>query len=105
MSNGDDEYRRMIEAQLDDIYARVREAFRGKYRDQIKALLGISRADIEAITPDPTNMEKYDMLMEVVKEASRKNMEVAQLKERIENLGEVAVKIAKHVPSVAALLA
>ena len=43
--------------------------------------------------------------MIVVKEASRVNLEQAELVNRIKSLGDVAVSIAKKVPTLAAMLA
>ena len=102
MSNG--RTRPELVAEIREILRLRREAFMGLYKAEIKSLLAISRADIEAITPDDVDLEKYDELMEVVKDASRKNLEQAALKERIIALGEVAVKIARHVPSLSNIL-
>jgi len=92
-----------FEAGLDDTLARGREAFRGQYAAEINALSGLSRAEIDRITPDTTDLEIYDQLMIVVKEASRVNLQQAQLKSQILKLGEVGVQIAKKVPSLATL--
>lgn len=81
------------------------EAFMGKYKAELEALAGLSREDIDSVTPGGVDLQKYDALVAVVKEASRRHMAQAALKERIEALGEVAVKIAKKVPSLAALFA
>jgi hypothetical protein len=81
-----------------------REAFEGQYKNEINGLMGLSKSEIDAITPDVTDLEIYDQLISVVKEASRVNLAQAQLKARIEELGNVAVEIAKKVPSLAAIL-
>ena len=80
-----------------------REAFEGAYREEIDSLLGLSREEIDRITPDITDLETYDRLISLVKEASRANIAQAELKARIEELGDIAVKIAKKIPSLAAL--
>jgi hypothetical protein len=72
-----------------------REAFEGKYKTEINNLMGLSKKEIDAITPDTTDLETYDQLITIVKEASRVNLAQAQLKVRIKELGEVAVSIAK----------
>lgn len=92
-----------FEADLDATLVRGREAFKGKYKRELDELAGLSRAEIDAITPDMTDLEKYDELVTVVKEASRVNLEQAHLKRRITDLGAVAVKIASRVPSLAGL--
>ena len=78
--------------------------FKGQYKDEINGLLGLSRAEIDAITPDGTDLEVYNKLISVVKEASRANIDQAELKATIRELGDVAIAIAKKVPSLAALV-
>ncbi len=97
--------REELERELREILRRNRKAFKGKYRKEINDLLSISQAEIDAITPGTTDLEIYDLLIEVVKEASRRNLAQAELKDRIELLGEIAIKIAKHIPSLAVLFA
>lgn len=80
-----------------------RLAFEGQYREEIKGLLGLSREELDQITSDTTDLEIYDQLITVVKEASVANIAQAELKSRIMELGEVAISIAKHVPKLAAL--
>jgi hypothetical protein len=79
-------------------------AFNGRYRHQLNDLAGLSRAEIDAISPGTTDLATYDKLITVVKEASRVNLAQAQLKGQIVKLGDVAVAIAKRVPSLAGLL-
>ena len=93
-----------MEAELRRILEANHKAFEGKYREEINALLGLSREEIDKITPDTTDLETYDRLMVVVKDASTKNLKQAELKERILRLGDLAVRIAKRVPSLATLL-
>lgn len=81
-----------------------REAFDGEYAEELKQLSGLSKEEIEDITPDDLDLQKYDELIILVKEASRVNLEQAKLAEEIKKLGDVAVKIAKKVPSIAGLL-
>jgi hypothetical protein len=83
---------------------RADEAFRGDYAAETEELLGLSRTEIDEITPGALDLETYDRLIEVVKEASRVNVEQAELKRRIESLGDVAVRIAKKVTGLGALL-
>lgn len=90
-------------ADLDETVKKGREAFKGRYKEQLNELCGLSVAEIDKITPDMTDLEKYDELITVVKEASRVNLSQAQLKAQIEELGSIAIKIAKRVPSLATL--
>jgi hypothetical protein len=85
--------------------AKITEEFDGLYADQLKNLLAISRDEIDAITPDGTDLETYAQLIEVVKDASRRNLAQAELKERVVSLGELAVKISKKVAGLAAIFA
>lgn len=82
-----------------------REAFKGLYKSELNELAGLSRAEIDAISPGTTDLETYDQLISVVKEASRVNLAQAELKNQIVKLGELGIKIAKRVPSLAAILA
>lgn len=77
-----------------------REAFEGEYKNEIQALMGLSKLEIDAITPGTTDIETYDALITIVKEASRVNLTQAQLKQRIEELGDIAIKIANKVPGL-----
>lgn len=95
-----EEFKRRLREKM----AENRQAFEGEYKDQLNDLMGLSRAEVDQITPDTTDLELYDQLITVVKEASRVNLAQAQLKQQIEALGEVAGRIAQKVPSLAALL-
>lgn len=77
-----------------------REAFNGNYKNQINALMGLSREEIYAIVPGTHDMEMYDQLITVVKQASIANIEQAELKNRIEDIGTVALKIASKIPGL-----
>lgn len=81
-----------------------REAFSAKYGNEIDELMGLSRDEIDAITPDATDLQEYDRLISVVKQASRHNLEQAELISRIKQLGDVAVAIAKKTTALGALL-
>ena len=83
--------------------ARNRIAFEGKYKNELDSLLGLSREDIDSITPDTTDLETYDQLISVVKEASKHNISQAELKSQIENLGGIAVNISKRIGPLAKL--
>ena len=95
-----EEFKRMLREKT----AENRKAFEGEYKDALNDLMGLSTADINIITPDTTDMEIYDQLITVVKEASRVNLSQAQLKQQIQALGDIALKIAKKVPSLAKVL-
>jgi hypothetical protein len=92
-----------FEAELKKSLERNHKAFEGRFAKEIDALLGLSREEIDEITPDGTDLEAYDQLITVVKEASRLNLSQANLKAQIEKLGQVAVDIAKKAAPLAAL--
>ena len=96
-----EEFRRHLRERMEE----NRAAFEGRYGDELNALMGLSREEIDRITPDLTDLVIYDQLITVVKEASRTNMAQAELKARIQDLGEVALAIAGRVPALAALVA
>ncbi len=93
---GIEEYRRKLKER-----ARVnREAFKGKYKEQLTALMGFSKEEIDKITPGTTDLETYAQLISIVKEASADNIDQAELKNRIVALGEVGMEIAKRIPAL-----
>ncbi len=96
--------RRLFRARVRRALDNADEAFRGEYADAITQLLGLSREEIDAITPDATDLATYDQLIAVVKEASRLNIAQAELKSRIVNLGRTAVAIARKVPALSGIL-
>lgn len=81
-----------------------RKAFEGQYAAELDELMGLSRDEIDAITPDTTDLLIYDQLIAVVKQASKHNISQAELSGNIKALGEVAVKIAKKSAALAALV-
>jgi 2-C-methyl-D-erythritol 4-phosphate cytidylyltransferase len=89
-----------FKARLQSKVSENREAFEGTYKNQITELMGLSKSEIDDITPGTTDMEAYDQLITLVKEASRANLSQAELKQGIEDLGEVAIKIAGKVTSL-----
>ena len=93
-----------LEEELKEILLKNHEAFVGKYAKEIDELLGLSRSEIDAITPGTNDLEVYDQLVTVVKEASRRNLSQAELKARIETLGDIAITIAKKSTKLAKFL-
>jgi hypothetical protein len=93
-----------FEEDLDTTLANGRMAFTGIYKDELNALSGLSKEEIDAISLGITDLQKYDELITVVKEASRVNLEQAALKAQIIRLGDIAVTIAKRIPSLAKIL-
>ena len=80
-----------------------KKSFNGEYREQIEGLLGLSREEIDRITPGTADLETYDQLITIVKEASASNLHQAELRQQIEKLGEIGIQIAQKVPELAKL--
>lgn len=79
-------------------------AFNGQYKEELNALQGFSKEEIDAIIPGTEDLQVYSVLIKVVEQASKDNLAQAQLIEDIKELGEVAVKIAKKIPKFYGLL-
>lgn len=94
----------MAENRFTDLFAQADAAFNGLYQKELNNLLGLSKSEIDAITPRTTDLQAYSVLIKVVEKASKDNMSQAELIDHIKSLGEAAVKIAKKIPSFAALL-
>lgn len=103
MSNGRDRARARFRDRVRRALAKAEEEFEGIYTEELDELLGLSRADIEAVAPHITDLSDYNQLISVVKEASRTNASQADLLRRIESLGQSAVSIAKRVTGLGAL--
>ena len=102
MSNGinlDDMFEEM-----DKAADRAEKALEGEFSEIYKELRSLSPEQIDSITPDTTDQKEYERLISLVQEATARNLNQAQLVERIKGLGDVAVSIARKVPSLAALV-
>jgi len=94
----------MSENRFDDLFAEADAAFNGRYKNELNQLVGLSKEEIDSVTPETTDLKVYAVLVKVVEKASKDNLSQAQLVENIKALGQVAVQIAKKVPQLAALL-
>ena len=77
-------------------FANADAVFNGMYSAELKQLKGLSKEEINAIVPASNSMQTYQALVEVVEKAS-------QLISKIKSLGTSAIKLAKKIPSWAAL--
>ena len=90
---------------FDDPFGEADAAFSGTYKSQLNDLMGLSKSEIEEVTPNGlTDMSIYNKLIEVVRQASKDNISQEDLITNIKSLGEIAIKIAEKVPALAALL-
>ena len=95
-----EEFQRRLKEQLET----SRIAFDGIYKEELIQLSGLSRTQIDKITGGPIDLQKYDELIAVIKEASKANLDQANLVAEIRKLGHIAVTIAKKIPAFSALL-
>lgn len=95
--------RRTIREELADLFRKIRGVFLGDYEEVIGGLRGMSEEELNEVIPETADREVYDRLIEVVEEAADKNRKQADLKAKIEELGEMAVRIACRVPGLAQL--
>ncbi len=86
------------------LFGEADTAFSGTYKNQLNDLMGLSKNEIEEVSPDGlTDMSTYSKLIDVVKQASKDNISQADLITNIKTLGQTAVNIAKKVPTLAGL--
>lgn len=94
----------MDENRFKDLFADADKAFNGKYQEELNLLTGLSRKEIDLITPDTQDLKIYSILIKIVEEASKENLSQAELINNIKKLGKIGIKIAKKVPQLASLL-
>jgi len=87
-----------------ELFAEADAAFNGIYTTELDKLTGLSKSDIDSVTPGTEDLRVYSVLIKVVENASKENISKAQLVNDIRELGDIAVKIAKKVPQFATLL-
>ncbi|WP_439182627.1 hypothetical protein [Carboxylicivirga taeanensis] len=87
-----------------ELFAEADAAFDGLYKDELEQLTGLSKKEIDAVTPGTEDLRVYSVLIKVVEQASKENISKSQLADNIRELGDIAIKIAQKVPRLAALL-
>lgn len=95
----------MPKNRFDALFAEADAAFDGAHQETLNELTGLSREEVDSVIPGTADLRIYNVLMKVVEDASRNHLSQAQLVNNIRELGEVGVKLAQKVPSLAALLA
>jgi hypothetical protein len=93
----------MPKNRFSQLFADADDAFNGIYKNALNQLAGLSKEEIDSITLDTESSRVYSELVKVVEKASKENSTQAQLIEKIKELGDVAVKIAKKVPQFKSL--
>ncbi len=87
-----------------NLFAEADKAFNGEYSKELDELTGLSKDEIDSVTPGTEDLRVYSVLIKVIEQASRENKSKAELVDDIKELGDIAVKIAKKIPQFAALL-
>jgi hypothetical protein len=82
---------------LQRLFEEADAAFDGLYAREVEELNGLSRAEIDEITPGTTDLKTYNVLVKLVEEASRENMKKAELINQIKEIGDIGVSIAKKI--------
>ena len=93
----------MSENRFKDLFAEADAAFNGQYKEELNALTGLSKEEIDSVVPGTEDLRVYSVLVKVVEQASKNNLTQAQLIEDIRELGDIAIKIVKKIPQFARL--
>jgi|GEM_PF-810161 len=79
-------------------------AFDGLYAEQLLELTKMSAEEFDSVSPGNDSNKTYTILMKVVEEASKRNLQQAELAEDIKELGDQAISLAKKIPSLGMIL-
>lgn len=93
-----------IFAEMDAAAARAEATLNGRFATIYEELRNLAPAEIDDITPDISDQKEYERLIALVQAASQQNIDQAELINRIRDLGEVAKKIARKIPSLVNLI-
>ena len=91
-------------AEMDAAAKRAETTLNDRFGNIYRELRGLSPEQIDDITPDATDQKEYERLIVLVQQATQRNLDQAQLVERVKALGDIAVRIARKVPSLAPFL-
>ena len=94
----------MSENRFTKLFEEADQAFDGLYKDELDGLVGLSKEEVDSVTPGTADLRVYSVLIKVVEQASRDNITQAQLLTNIKELGDIAIKVVKKVPQFATLL-
>lgn len=77
--------------------------FNVEYAADLAALKGLTKEELMRISPAVSDPKIYESLISVVQDAIVKNCSQAELKQKIVELGDIAVSIVKKIPQLAKL--
>jgi hypothetical protein len=82
---------------MDDIADDVVDQVDKELADEEANLLRQTTVDLEQLRPQISDPDAFDKLVEAVQKSTQKNEDLAQLKARLEKLGEGVLRVAKEV--------
>jgi hypothetical protein len=82
---------------MDDLADKVADQVDKELADQELAVLKATSTNLEELRPKIADQATYDALISAVQASTAKNESLAQLKDRIEALGNEAVTLAQKV--------
>lgn len=65
--------------------------------EDLETLIDAREIDLEMLRPEIADEETYEALITIVKSSIKRNESLATLKERIEKLGAVGLKVVKEI--------
>ncbi len=65
--------------------------------EELSALKSATQTDFDALRPKVSDQVTYDKLIAVVSEATQQNISLAELKNRLQQLGKAGLTLAKEV--------
>ena len=77
------------------ISAEAREATNASLAGEISSLTRLSEEDIQRLLPRKVDKERFGTLMAIVADSTSNNAKVAALKDNLDDVGQVLVRILK----------
>jgi len=94
----------MTENRFDDMLLVADEAIDCRYQCELDELTELLKEELSKLTSNKTDEAVYAALIALVAQASKENLDQTHLIDRIKEMGDVAIKLAKKVPNFATLL-
>ena len=83
-------------SRFEDTFDRADAAFKAQYGAELEQLKGLSEEEIAAITPGTEGQEAYATLVQVVDQASKENLDKAQLASNLRAGGGMVLNLARR---------
>ena len=88
---------------FNDLFKKADASFEANSVLALAQLKGLSKDEMEELTPDTNSREVYEELITIVEDATRNNISQAELISKIETLGSTAKRIIGKIPALADL--